>query len=504
MFIILIQFLTLVHFFALGCLSLYGVHRLWLLYLWHRKRNEPPFSLNKSLIPDNHPRVTVQLPVYNERFVAARLIDSAAQLDWPADKLDIQILDDSDDDTNRIIDERIDYWGKRGITIKLLRRSQREGYKAGALACGLAACSGDYLAVFDADFVPPSDFLKKTVPYFMDAEVGMVQARWGFLNADHSWLTRIQAILLGAHFSIEHWVRYKYGMFFNFNGTAGIWRRETIESAGGWQADTVTEDLDLSYRAQLAGWKFVYLDDLVVPSELPVTISAFRSQQQRWAKGSIQTAKKILPAIMKSPLQQKIKMESCFHLLANFGWLMGMIITLTLFPAIVSRTHIGPWQMLRADVPLFIGTSLSILFFFLIYTFHYSGRRLLADVFLLPVFSIAMAPGIAMSVIKGVFSRGGVFWRTPKFGIQGRQRLLLPALIYKDRNHSGLLANIALLLYSLLPLCYSLGRETWFALPMIILFPCGFLLLILKEASEITETVSAAKKGRLPSDSLPL
>ena len=325
-----------------------------------------------------YPLVTVQLPLYNERFVAARLIDASALLQWPKNRIEIQVLDDSDDDTVQIIDERVHYWSHKGITIHVLRRKDRSGFKAGALGYGLTKANGEFIAVFDADFLPTPDFLLQTAPCFSDRKIGMVQARWGFLNTEHSWLTAVQSLLLGQHFSIEHFVRFRRGLFFNFNGTAGIWRRQAIESSGGWQSDTVTEDLDLSYRAQLEGWRFVYCDDLVVPSELPVTLASFRSQQQRWAKGSIQTAKKILPRLLASCLPLQVKCEAVAHLMANFCWLLGTIVTLTLYATITWRVSIGPYQMLRLDAPLFMATSFILFLYFLIYALRQKRKISLA------------------------------------------------------------------------------------------------------------------------------
>jgi cellulose synthase/poly-beta-1,6-N-acetylglucosamine synthase-like glycosyltransferase len=486
MFNYLMYLLALMHFTALGLLLLYGMHRLWFVALWYRERKRCKSSPVDTMIKGDHrPFVTVQLPIYNERFVAARLIDATAKLVWPREQLEIQILDDSDDDTVGIVDDLAEYWSQKEITMKVLRRKQRTGYKAGALNFGLKSCSGEYIAIFDADFIPPEDFLQKTIPYFEDKQIGMVQARWDFLNVKQSWLTKIQAILLGAHFSIEHWVRFKRGMYFNFNGTAGVWRKKTIISAGGWEDDTVTEDLDLSYRAQLAGWKFVYLDDLPVPSELPSSIASFRSQQQRWAKGSIQTARKMLPKIIQSSVPINIKIEAGFHLLSNLGWLFGMIITLTLFPTIVLRTHIGPYQMIRIDLPLFMGASCAVLFFFFISLYKRKNHELLPCLVLLPVFSIAIAPSIALSVINGVFNWGGIFERTPKFGIRGSRRLPSLAFIYVNNRVSFILLNIVLFFYSLIPFFYAFNRETWFALPLLGLFPVGFLMIIIKELSEV-------------------
>ena len=271
----MIAFLTTLHFTALLGLCFYGVHRIWLircLFAESRTNQARPAAYSGTEL---FPFVTIQLPLFNERFVAVRLLDAAARLDWPTDRLEIQVLDDSNDDTCGLVDERVARWREQGITITVVRRSHRGGYKAGALAHGLTTARGEFVAVFDADFIPPRDFLHATIPWLRDPGVGMVQTRWSFCNADHSWFTGIQALLLGPHFSIEHRVRYRQGLFFNFNGTAGVWRREAIDSAGGWQHDTLTEDLDLSYRAQLIGWRFVFLPDLVAPAEVPVEMNAW-------------------------------------------------------------------------------------------------------------------------------------------------------------------------------------------------------------------------------------
>jgi cellulose synthase/poly-beta-1,6-N-acetylglucosamine synthase-like glycosyltransferase len=290
-------------------------------------------------------------------------------------------------------------------------------------------------------------------------------------------------------------VRFRRGLFFNFNGTAGLWRKEAIVSSGGWEDDTVTEDLDISYRAQLRGWKFVYLHDLRVPSELPSTIASFRSQQQRWAKGSIQTARKILPKIIRSDISRRTKIEAGFHLLSNLGWFCGMIITLTLFPAIILRTEIGPYQMLRIDLPLFIGTTCMLLFFFFVYACYYQGKKSIAYVALLPFFSIAIAPSIALSVIKGIFSWGGLFERTPKFGIHGVHKFPKHALIYLNNTAFHLCLTFVFLIYSVMPFFYAVHRGTWFALPLLALFPMGFLMVILKELSEIHIRTEREKKA---------
>ena len=270
----------LLYLLVLGGLSLYGLHRYWILYLyWRHYKKAPP--LREPPPPPVWPRVTVQLPLYNEYYVVERLIDAVCRLDYPRDRLEIQVLDDSADESRALASRKVAEKRAAGFDIHDIHRHDRRGFKAGALADGLQTARGELIAIFDADFLPPADFLKRTVPYFADERIGMVQARWGHINADYSLLTRIQSVYLDGHFILEHTARNRSGAFFNFNGTAGVWRRETIDDAGGWSDDTLTEDLDISYRAQLMGWRFVFLPDLVCPAELPVDVGAFRSQQHR-------------------------------------------------------------------------------------------------------------------------------------------------------------------------------------------------------------------------------
>jgi len=318
------------------------------------------------------------------------------------------------------------------------------------------------------------------MPDFEDTDVGMVQARWGFLNAGFSWLTRLQSLLLSSHFGIEHAVRYKRGLFFNFNGTAGVWRRFAIESSGGWQPDTVTEDLDLSYRAQLAGWRFVYLNNVVVPSELPITLADFRCQQERWSKGSVQTAKKILPEIYMSSLPVRIKIEATAHLLANFCWLFGFIATLTLYPVLLSRIKIGPWQMIWFDVPLFLMSGVAVLAYYYVYNFSLNKKSSLYVLLLLPAVSIGLAPRFAFSVIKGLFVKGG--------GIYADAEI-------RD-TVSNLVLNIPLVIYSLMPLIFAWERGTWLAIPLLCLFPTGFFIVLGNDFSEFMAYSIKQLRGR--------
>lgn len=479
----LINVLTIVHFGSLACLSLYGIHRLWMLYHWRRYAAMEPL-LPKCGEVDLTRKVTVQLPLYNELFVAERLIDATARLDWPRDLLQIQVLDDSTDETCAVVDRAVAYWQQQGVDICVCRRDNRRGYKAGALADAMETVSGELIAIFDADFVPQSDYLKQMVGHFNDDGVGMVQARWGFLNRDHSWLTQLQAMLLGPHFGIEHQVRYRQGVFFNFNGTAGIWRRQAIIAAGGWQADTVTEDLDLSYRAQLAGWRFVYVNDVVVPSELPVTLNDFRGQQQRWSKGSMQTARKILPMMMCSSQPLLVKIEAAAHLLANLGWLCAALASITLYPALLSRVEIGPYQILRIDAPLFLLACVAILLYFYLYARQEIGHRALLWLPMLPLLTLGMAPNLAWSALCGMFQRGGVFARTAKYGSQGRSKLSSKLPVYSHKSFRILVLNGSFSLYSFLPIIFAVQRENWLALPFLLLFPLGFMMVFFKDALE--------------------
>src|SRR5262245_6863959 len=316
------------YFFVLIILAVYGWHRYYLVYLYLRNRGKesPPGA---TLSPQ--PVVTIQLPLYNEMYVADRLIAAVCAIEYPRELLEIQVLDDSTDETRGIAEAAVRRFAAEGIDIKYLHRTDRTGYKAGALEAGLKQARGEFVGIFDADFLPSSDFLKRIMPQFADPKIGMVQARWGHINQDYSLLTKIQSILLDGHFVLEHAGRYRAGRLFNFNGRAGGCRRGAIDDAGGWQHDTLTEDLDLSYRAQLRGWRFVFLSDLIAPAEVPVEMNAFKSQQHRWAKGSIQTCRKLLPEILRADVPLGVKAEAFFHLTANFNYPLMCVLSVLMF-----------------------------------------------------------------------------------------------------------------------------------------------------------------------------
>ena len=395
------------YYLVLSVLAVYSIHRLHLVRL--RRRTPPPARATAAV----YPPLTVQLPLYNEPNVARRLIDAVAQLDYPG-KLEIQVLDDSTDETPAIVAEAIQ---RSSVPIAHIRRASRDGFKAGALAHGMRLSTSELFAIFDADFVPPRDLLLRMVPYFAGARVGMVQARWTHLNREESLLTRVQALFLDAHFAVESAARNFGGRFFSFNGTAGIWRRAAIEEGGGWSSSTLTEDLDLSYRAQLAGWEFVFLNDVEVPAELPAALSGFQDQQHRWAKGSIQTARKLLGTISGSGLHRRVKSEALFHLTNNSAYLFTVLLALLIVPSMLVRYRHGLAWMFVIDVPLFIASTGSVLLFYREGQ-RWAGRarpplrELLA---VLPV-GVGMSMRNAVAVVEGLFEQGGHFKRTPKAG----------------------------------------------------------------------------------------
>ena len=356
--------LLIPYFIVLVILAFYGIHRYQLVWLYYRH------SKQATVEPAQHfaelPRVVVQLPIFNERYVIDRLIEACCKLSYPQDRLEIQLLDDSTDETQQVAAGIVERYRSVGFPITYIHRTNRYGYKAGALDAGLRATTADLVAIFDADFVPPQDWLMQVVHHFAEADVGMVQTRWTHLNRDYSFLTQVEAILLDGHFVLEHGGRSRAGVFFNFNGTAGMWRRTAIEQAGGWQHDTLTEDTDLSYRAQLKGWRFKYLQHVECPAELPIEMTAFKTQQARWAKGLIQTSKKILPTIWRSGAPLHTKIEAVYHLTANLSYPLMVVLSVLLMPAMIIRFYQGWLQMLLIDFPLIMMSTFSISSFYLV------------------------------------------------------------------------------------------------------------------------------------------
>ena len=407
---------------VLGALAVYGFHRTILVYLYFRHKQHRPEPKAHYAVQDL-PRVTVQLPMFNEMYVAERLVDAVARVDYPREKLEIQILDDSTDETQGICRRKATELKKQGYSIQYIHRVDRTGYKAGALENGLKHATGELVMVFDADFMPQPDMLHQMVHYFTDSKVGMVQARWGHVNRDYSRLTEVEAIMLDGHFVIEHTARHRSGRFFNFNGTAGIWRVSTIADAGGWEHDTLTEDMDLSYRAQLRGWDFVYLYDTISPAELPVEMNSFKSQQFRWAKGSIQVAKKMLPTIWRSKVPWRIKVEAFFHLTNNFAYPLLLLLSILLLPNLLVRTAHGWRDVLLIDLPLFLGTTVSVISFYIVAQREVSPKGWKNRLKYLPLM-LSVGIGLCINQTRAVFEallgRETEFVRTPKHGVAVR------------------------------------------------------------------------------------
>ena len=465
--------ILVLYFFILSILAVYGWHRYYLVYEYMKHRDRVPVP---QPLPAVLPKVCIQLPIYNEMYVADRLIDTCVEMDYPRELLEIQVLDDSTDETRAIAELAVRRHAARGINIAYIHRTDRSGFKAGALENGLTQTDAEFVAIFDADFIPPADFLTRTLGHFSNEKVGMVQARWGHINQDYSLLTRMQSILLDGHFVLEHGGRNRAGCFFNFNGTAGVWRRAVIADAGGWQHDTLTEDLDLSYRAQLRGWKFVFLPDLVSPAELPVEMNSFKSQQHRWAKGSIQTCRKVLPQILASDLPFKVKAEAFFHLTANFNYLLMIVLSALMFPAMYVRYSMGWTEMILIDVPLFAAATFSVANFYTV-----CQRELYPDwMSRLKYLPVVMAVGIGLAVnntravLEALFRKETEFTRTPKYGVE-RTGDEWQTKKYHTSMMVQPLIELTLGLYFTGTVFYALANGIYGTLPFLMLFQGGFL-----------------------------
>ncbi len=466
------------YFIVLFVLALYGMHRYSLIYDYYVYRKNIP-----AIPPpvQNWPKVTIQLPIFNERYVVERLVDAISQFDYPRELLDIQVLDDSTDETREVARACVERHAAMGLPIVYIHRTNREGFKAGALEHGLNTAQGEFVAIFDADFIPTSDFLRRTIPYFLapgsGENIGMVQTRWTYLNSDYSLLTRVETILLDGHFVIEHGGRSRRGTYFNFNGTAGVWRRAAIAAAGGWQHDTLTEDTDLSYRAQLKGWRFVYLPDIECASELPVDMNGFKAQQARWAKGLIQTAKKILPRVLRSDAPFHVKSEAFFHLTANISYPLMVLLSTMLLPAMIVRFYQGWFQMLVIDLPLFLASTCSISSFYLAAQKELHPKSWMRTFLYMP---FVMATGIGISVrnaqavLEALAGKKSDFARTPKFSIEGKSGTFAAK---KYRNKAGWMPyfEVALGLYFAFTVFYSIRNENYATVPFLLLFVWGYL-----------------------------
>ena len=467
---------TVVYGLALLLLCTFGIHRYYLSYIYSRNKNKVPSPKGKF---NKLPIVTVQLPVYNEMYVVERLISTVCEIDYPKDLLEIQVLDDSTDKTTEIAQSCVDYYKDRGFNIRCLHRENREGYKAGALREGLKSAKGELVAIFDADFMPPKDFLRKTIDYFVDPKVGIVQVRWGHVNQDYSTLTKSQSILLDGHFMIEQTARFNNGMFFNFNGTAGVIRKSCIESSGGWQHDTLTEDLDLSYRAQLSGWRLVYLRDTTADAELPVDMNAFKSQQHRWAKGGVQTAFKILPQVFKNKeLPFKVKSEAFFHLFGNISYILLLILLLLMFPMGFFWQSVAWHNLVLFNLFAISAGTLSFAFFYALTVKERHGENWLAYLKFVPV-AISVGAGIAVNnskaVIEAFLGKKSEFRRTPKFAVTSKADNWRTRRSYISSKEITAVVEITLGLLFLLQTLYAIYKGYYGWIPFLLIIQFGFL-----------------------------
>lgn len=459
----------LAYIVAMSFLVAFSFRAFWLYYLYRKHRGawRTPTPPQKG----EWPKVCVQLPMYNEYAVAERIIRAAASLDYPRDKLEIQVLDDSDDDTVDLVKEIVSELAASGVNIRLVQRASREGYKAGALKHGLSLSDADFFAVFDADFIPPRDFLRRTIPHFQDPKIGAVQARWGYTNDTASPFAMLQAVILDGHFVVEQFVRNREGLFMIFNGTGGVWRASAIRDAGGWESDTITEDADLSYRAQLAGYRILYLPDVICPSELPMDVNALKSQQRRWTKGGVQTMRKILPRVMAARLPLKVKVEAFFHLTGNLAYPAMLVLASLTLPVLLIKTFSETYHWYFTIAGFFI---LGAFGFPLLYL------TALRDVYpdwarrawFVP-FMMSMAMGISLNnataALEGLFRNGGVFARTPKWGNNN-------ASLYRLAERRGqAIGEILLGIYMIITYLYCIATVQLILVPFTGLYAIGFL-----------------------------
>jgi cellulose synthase/poly-beta-1,6-N-acetylglucosamine synthase-like glycosyltransferase len=471
------------YFIVMVILAFYGVHRYQLVWLYYRNRknaarsDEPGARYTEAELPF----VTIQLPIYNEQFVIDRLLDACCRLDYPRDRFEIQLLDDSTDETVQVAEAMVARFaaGTQGLDpqpVYYLHRTNRYGFKAGALEEGLKTAKGELIAIFDADFVPPPTWLRQVVHHFAEPGVGMVQTRWTHLNRNYSFLTQVEAILLDGHFVLEHGGRSRAGVFFNFNGTAGMWRRQAIDEAGGWEHDTLTEDTDLSYRAQLKGWKFKYLQDVECPAELPIEMTAFKTQQARWAKGLIQVAMKSMPRILGSEIGWHQKLEAWYHLTANISYPLMIVLSTLLMPAMIIRSWQGPIQMFLIDLPLFMASTMSVSTFYLV-----SQKELFPKswykTFLYVPFLMALGVGLTITntkaVLEALVGHKTAFARTPKYRVQKKGEV---SQAKKYRKRLGIIPWIELAIgcYFAGTVWYAVTTENYFTVPFLLLFVLGY------------------------------
>jgi len=468
--VILISYFTI-----LTTLAVYGGYRIkQVIDFWRYRKFVPEPKARFS--EDELPRITVQLPLFNELYVVDRLLKAVTDIDYPREKFEIQVLDDSTDETARVAEHVVEKYKQLGFDIHYIHRDDRTGFKAGALENGLKTAKGDLLAIFDADFVPKPDCLRKLVDFFTDPLVGCAQMRWSHINGGYNLLTRLQTIMLDGHFVVEQTTRNRTGGFFNFNGTAGIWRRQAIALSGGWQHDTLTEDTDLSFRAQLMGWKFVYLLDEEAPAEIPVEINAFKAQQRRWAKGVMQVGLKLYPRIWLAPLPFRVKLEMFFRLTGNISYPLMIVASFLQFPLLLVRYNQPFYHLMILDLPLLFFSSISVVLFYgtaVWYLDKKRGPRLL-HLPLVMALGIGLAFSNARAVLEALLGVKTEFVRTPKYRVEQTSDATWKRKKYRRKRGWLPLLELAFAVYFLLGILYSVRLHMWGTIPFLLLFFFGF------------------------------
>jgi cellulose synthase/poly-beta-1,6-N-acetylglucosamine synthase-like glycosyltransferase len=465
----------ILYFGVLSILAIYGGYRVkQVIDFWRYRKLAPRPARHFS--EEELPQITVQLPLFNEMYVVERLLKSITEIDYPRDRLEIQVLDDSTDETVKIAEATVEHYKRAGFDIHYIYRTDRTGFKAGALENGLRTAKGELVAIFDADFMPKSDCLRQLVDFFTDPLVGCAQMRWSHINGDYNLLTRLQTIMLDGHFVVEQTVRNRTGGFFNFNGTAGIWRRKAIEMSGGWQHDTLTEDTDLSFRAQLMGWRFVYLLDEDAPSEIPVEINAFKAQQRRWAKGVMQVGLKMLRRIWAARLPLRIKLEMFFRLTGNISYPLMILVSLLQFPLLLVRYNQGFYQLMVFDMPLLFFSTVSVLFFYGTGVWYLDKKRVprLLHLPLVMGLGIGLAFSNARAVVEALIGYKTEFVRTPKYSVEGQTDETWKRKKYKRKRGLLPLLELAFSVYFLLAIMYAVRMHLWGTLPFLSLFCFGY------------------------------
>ncbi len=467
--------ILILYFAILTVLAVYGGYRIKQVIDFWRYRKFIPVPKGK-FAEEDLPVITVQLPLFNEMYVVERLVKAVTEIDYPREKFEIQVLDDSTDETVKLAEATVAKYAQHGFDIHCLHRADRTGFKAGALAQGLKVAKGELLAIFDADFVPKPDCLRKLVDFFTDPLVGCAQMRWSHINGDYNLLTRLQTIMLDGHFVVEQTTRNRTGGFFNFNGTAGIWRRRAIALSGGWQHDTLTEDTDLSFRAQLMGWKFVYLLDKEAPAEIPVEINAFKAQQRRWAKGVMQVGLKLYPRIWRAPLPLRVKLEMFFRLTGNISYPLMIVASFLQFPLLLVRYNQPFYHLMILDLPLLFFSSISVFLFYGTAVWYLDERRTprMLHLPLVMGLGIGLAFSNARAVMEALLGIKSDFVRTPKYSVEQTNDETWKAKKYKRKRGLLPLLELSFSVYFLLAIVYAARLHMWGTIPFLSLFFFGF------------------------------